>query len=149
MEYRKLWLIGVAFALLAGFSMALAIWQSHHLYKIVSESTQLRARMVAQSAALHVSADLDRPFNDLYYISNALHQQRPAACGGATVQRGPGADTNHPGAGSRRRRHPDSKRPRRSCSLDYKHGVSSTHGTASRFYTAARAFASDDWTAAL
>ena len=37
MEYRKLWLIGVAFALLAGFSMVLAIWQSHHLYKIVSE----------------------------------------------------------------------------------------------------------------
>ena len=69
MEYRKLWLIGVAFALLAGFSMAPAIWQSHHLYKIVSESTQLRARMVAQSAALHVSADLDRSFNDLYYIS--------------------------------------------------------------------------------
>jgi len=72
MEYRKLWLIGVAFALLTGFSMVLAIWQSHHLYKIVSESTQLRARMAAQSAALQVSADLDRPFNDLYYIGNAL-----------------------------------------------------------------------------
>ncbi len=72
MEYRKLWAVGVAFVLLAGVVVLWAVHRSHHLYQSLSENVHLRAKIAAQSAARQVSAGLDRPFNDLYYISNAL-----------------------------------------------------------------------------
>ena len=72
MEYRKLWAVGVAFVLLAGVVVLLAVNRSHHLYQALSENVHLRAGTTAQSAANQVSSDLDRAFNDLYYISNAL-----------------------------------------------------------------------------
>ena len=72
MDRRKFWVVGVAFVLLAGVVALLAVNRSHLLYQSLSENVHLRARNAAQSAALQVSASLDKPFNDLYYISNAL-----------------------------------------------------------------------------
>ena len=72
MKYRKLWAVGVAFVLLAGFIMLLAVNRSYHLYQEFSENVHLHAKVAAQSAARQVSADLDRRFNTLHYISNAL-----------------------------------------------------------------------------
>ncbi|WCE93162.1 EAL domain-containing protein [Acidithiobacillus ferriphilus] len=72
MEYRKLWAVGVAFALLTGLAITLVIHQSHKLYQTLSENIHLSAEIAAQNMARQVSAGLDRPFNDLYYISNAL-----------------------------------------------------------------------------
>ena len=71
-KYRKLWSIGVVFALLAGFVMLLAIYRSQHLYHTLSEDIRLRAKMAAQIAAQQISADLNTRFADLFYISNAL-----------------------------------------------------------------------------
>ncbi|MHB1268046.1 MAG: hypothetical protein ACYCY2_10660, partial [Acidithiobacillus ferriphilus] len=72
MEYRKLWAVGVVFVLLTVLGILLTIHQSYNVYRTISKSTHLRAKIAAQSAARQVSAGLDRPFNDLYYISNAL-----------------------------------------------------------------------------
>ncbi|WP_223306764.1 putative bifunctional diguanylate cyclase/phosphodiesterase [Acidithiobacillus ferrivorans] len=71
-EYRKLWAVGVAFVLLAGFVVLVAVTRSHHLYQDLSENVHLHAKIAARSAARQLSADLNRPFNNLYYISNAL-----------------------------------------------------------------------------
>ena len=65
MEYRKLWAVGVAFVLLAGVVVLLAVNRSHHLYQALSENVHLRARIAAQSAAHQVSSDLDSTFNNL------------------------------------------------------------------------------------
>jgi hypothetical protein len=67
-EYRKLWAVGVAFVLLTGVVVLLAVNQSHNLYQDLSKSVHLRARIAAQSAASQVSADLNRPVSDSFTL---------------------------------------------------------------------------------